>query len=108
MAGEQDPGVDRQEVLREFEAAVFEPPRPVLPPLGVPEEPPPPPAPAPAPGAAWQIRRGGLAGAALALAGAGWLAVAMVARNWIACALSAALLTAGLLFLGRAFLREKP
>jgi len=108
MAEEPDPGVDRQEVLREMEAAVFEPPRPVLPPPGTPEESLPEGSPPPsAPGAA-EIRRSALAGAALAFAGIVWLVSAMVSKSWLSCAFSAAFLASGLLFLGRALLREKP
>jgi hypothetical protein len=54
------------------------------------------------------IRRGAVAGAALSLAGIGWLAAAMAWKGWTASVLAAAFLTAGLLFLGRACLREKP
>jgi hypothetical protein len=100
VAEEGDPGIDRQEVLREMEAAVFEPPRPVNPPPGTIEEPPPPES-EPRPRFVLDVRRAATAGAALSLAGIGWLAAAMASKGWTASVLAAAFLTAGLLFLGR-------
>jgi len=108
MTEEADPGVDRQEVLREMEAAVFEPPRPVNPPPGTLEEPVPAPESGPRSASAPATRRDAVAGAALSLAGIGWLAAAMAWKGWTASVLAAAFLTAGLLFAGRACLREKP
>ena len=110
MAEGDDPGIDRQEVLRELEAAVFERSSPSVFDAG--EEEPggsaPEPESRPSPAAGRAARREVLAGAVLGLAGAAWLAAASSSRGWAACVLSAAFLSAGLLLLGRAFLREKP
>lgn len=106
MVGESDSGVDRQRILREMEDAVFEPPRPVLTPGEGPEEEMKTVGPAVAP--ARPVRRTGLAGLVLILAGAAWAVQSSISKSWIACLLAAGFLAAGLLLLGRVVLREKP
>ncbi len=105
---EGEGGIDRREALRAYEDAIFEPPRPVMPLEEVPQGPSPsrvterPAVPA------TRLRLWAVSGAALGIAGVGWLAAAMVLKGWLACALAAAFLTAGLIMLGRACAGEKP
>lgn len=99
-----DSGVDGRKILREImEEAVFESP-PSVPPAPEVEVGPPEKRAVPA----GTFRRTGLAGGVLMFAGAAWTAQAMASKSWIACLLAAGFLTAGVLLLGRAALREKP